>query len=199
MAGIFFTEYDLVPVYLLMNEDGKITEEEIKRFDELLKEYEIFDKKEIIISTANKILSKPYSIEEKIQKSIELNPLNQSKEIMSNIINPNRNNRDTFSTRTVLWLLYNMAFSDGEYSEKEKQFINGYVNCMGISQETVFQIEDIVRAMVAADKQKDWIKLKLSDEKAETELNNKLSDMCTELDNTQKVLVSNLRYVIEEK
>ena len=138
--------------YYLMYVDGKVTDEEIGRFEEIGKEIdEDFEKyKDEIIKECKEQISKAKDsryLYDRIQEGVENELKYQFDDCSWNV-----------SAKLIVWNMLTIAYSDQEYAETERNLIK-YVACRtNVDSVYLLEMENLLKAAKAVEKEKEWIK-----------------------------------------
>lgn len=169
-------------VYLFMNCDGKITEEEKEKFgffvDELNKNLyskvdmnEIIHECENIFNTAFDKNDLPNVIEQKIKEIIRYAYFSYEEKI------------------SLLWLLVDISYADGNCAESEKKLMRSIFHMLELTDKSIlYDLEDTAKAELAIESRREEAK------RLDYETGKKLME---ELEEEQKVLVSSVNELIE--
>lgn len=203
---------ELMLVYLLMNIDGSVSNEEMERFDEVLKEYDSLDKKDFIIETVNEILANEFpettrvkSIFEEFNKYLSsqtfANKVKASPSFVGGAAIPilsvglaaltvGSSFESRFHSKLLLWTLINMAMADGVCVESERELIISYSNKVDLPSLLVEELFDIAKAMYSLEVHKEWLKNENKKPYGEIE------PLMKELEKNSEVLKQNLQNLI---
>ena len=184
---------DLILIYLLMSVDEKVSKEELEKFHELVKQSGVESEERAIIDSAKGILSQVEP------EDLCLGDVNELYEKYKNAIPSLCSFAEAISTiysdpkkdKQLLWVMINMAFADGEFSENEKNFIfNCYCNDKKIESSITDEMVESAKTLYSLYSYRDWLKLNSKKSYSETEA------IINELDKNQKVLEENVLELI---
>ncbi len=173
---------EMTLLYLLMSVDGKVSKEEEIKFDTTLKQYGLESYKTEIRNDIKKIEKKVNVSKSDMKKVFEtyLEQTNQS-DIYAG----------SSELKTLLWLMVNMSFADGECCQNEKEFIKCFTDGR-IESSVAEDMMDAARAMLSIQNEKDWLKTEKNMSQEDSEAITK------ELDKNQAVLEESIRVLIEQ-
>lgn len=170
-------------VYLFMNYDGKITEEEKEKFrffvDELNKNLhskidlnKIIHECENIFNTAFDKEDLPLVIENNIKKIIESSYFNIQEKI------------------SLLWLLVDISYADKNCNDSEKKLLKSIFHMLNLKDKSLlYDMEDTAKAALLIETKRESAK------KLDYETGKKLME---ELDEEQNILAKSINELIEE-
>lgn len=170
-------------VYLFMNCDGNISDEEKEKFSLLLENYNKTAFSSIfitdIIAACERVFDSafdkddlPNVIEQKIKETIRYAYFSYEDKIL------------------LLWLLVDFAYADGTCAESEKKLLRSIFHMLELTDKSIlYDLEDTAKAALAIESRREDAK------KLDYETGKKIME---ELDEEQKVLVSSVNELIEE-
>lgn len=130
--------------YYFMAIDGKVTSDEMMKFEELVKEidYENYDsyRTELTQECDERISSARVDNEqyEVIQEAVD------------QIIHTQTDTcTEGLSRRHLIWNLYALSFSDGDLSEEEKRFIAHLGRILGVEKSVLLEMEQLMKTATA--------------------------------------------------
>lgn len=172
-------------VYLFMNCDGNISDEEKEKFSLLVEDYnknapswDQINTSEVAFECENVFKSAfdkddlPNVIEQKIKETIRYAYFSYEDKIL------------------LLWLLVDFAYADGTCVESEKKLLRSIFHMLELTDKSIlYDLEDTAKAALAIESRREDAK------KLDYETGKKIME---ELDEEQKVLVSSVNELIEE-
>lgn len=179
--------------YYLMSVDGKVNEDEVKKFEEIGNQVDqsFFDEyKNGLIQECQEQIDKaldPEDYYDAIQEGID----NEIKEVydLDFSLSPGYTN---VSDRWLIWNMITIAYSDGEYSEVERKLIKFVVRKMDMEKACFVEMEQLMKAAIAVEKELEWIK---STNKTYAEIN----EIVSELDIRKQTILDSVKFLIEEE
>ena len=139
--------------YLFMAADGEITANELNYFNEIGKCYSNFkDEKNDIIDYCESVLKSGYEPFAAIKKIVKNETLNITREKTTFLENLNFFSGHFFSVANkenagLLWLLINLGYVDGDYSESEHEIISFIAQQCKFSEDILIEFEDIASTL----------------------------------------------------
>lgn len=172
-------------VYLFMNCDGNISNEEKNKFSMLVENYnknapswnqinasEVAFECEKVFNSAFDKDDLPNVIEQKIKEIISYTYFSYEEKI------------------SLLWLLVDSAYADGTCAESEKKILRSVFHMLELTDKSIlYDLEDTAKAALAIESRREDAK------KLDYESGKKIME---ELDEEQKVLASSVNELIEE-
>lgn len=139
-------------VYYMMAADGEIFHHEEEKYDEIGMELDpdYKDKKENIIATCKTQMMKsadPDEYEEVLRDGIE-------KAIQAGANTQNA----VIAPKVLIWDLMTIAFSDGQYNEKERKLLRYIARKLDIEKEILLELENSFLAIQDLENELAWIK-----------------------------------------
>lgn len=144
-------------VYFFLLADGKATEEEISKFDELLKALNVSDK-ESITNQCNQVLSQ--SLDESDRYEVIKEGLEKILPDGSDVYNTHSeiSSFTTAESRKLLWMCVNISYSDGVCSDIEEKLLRYVARRLGIDISILVEMEDSAMTLSALENKKTWAK-----------------------------------------
>ena len=146
------TKSALKVFYFLMAADGKLADEEEVKFDllghEIAPDYEGL--KEQVIADCRVQMDKmidPEDYNDVIQDGVE-NALTASVKTEDSFITP----------KLLVWDLLTIAYSEGEYDERERKLIKYVVRKLNIDKAVFLEMESSIQTLMDLEKEQQWIK-----------------------------------------
>lgn len=179
--------------YYLMSVDGKVKEDEVKKFEEIGNQVDqsFFDEyKNGLIQECQEQINKaldPEDYYDAIQEGID----NEIQEVydLDFSLSPGYTN---VSDRWLIWNMITIAYSDGEYSDVERKLIKFVVRKMDMEKVCFVEMEQLMKAAIAVEKELEWIK---STNKTYAEIN----EIVSELDIRKQTVLDSVKFLIEEE
>ena len=135
--------------YLFMAADGEISSKELEYFDEIGKCYSHFtEEKNDIIDYCESILKNGYEPFEAIKKIVKNERINLKTQKFPMF--------DLFcifvpgtirENASLLWLLINLGYADGDYSESEREIVSFIAKECKFSEDILIEFEDIASTL----------------------------------------------------
>ena len=138
--------------YFFMAADGEISPKELEYFDEIGKCYEGFKtEKDNIINYCKKVLEAGYEPFEAIKKTVKSETINVKDspitafEVFTHMFHfshlPSKENA------SLLWLLINLGYVDGDYSEPERNIVSFISKQCKFPDDLILEFEDIAKTL----------------------------------------------------
>jgi hypothetical protein len=137
--------------YFFLSVDRPINETDIKKIDELGNGIEEYAKiKEAIFGECDKALSQSFDDDDRFDVVLE------------GILKAEKTSSVGWVEKAVqkkcLWVLVNLAFYDGSYTENEKRLIRSLMRKWEIDKSILVEMEDSAETLVDLDRHRTWIK-----------------------------------------
>jgi hypothetical protein len=171
-------------LFLSLGAGCPISDNNCTRFDQLGQNYTGFsDNRRSIISKCNEI----------INRAIDQNDLYDV--ISEGIVEQANYSFNTFdsdydvNTKQCLWLLVNLAFHDGTYTDNEKKIIRSLMRKWNIDKSILLEMEETAETLFDLDKYRYWMETR-------NEPYSVIKSYVQELDKNQNELSSNISDLI---
>lgn len=142
----------LMIIYYLIGADGRITEEESRKFDEIGPQFtDHFD------DVKSGIL---HQYARKMDTLINISDLpDLLKECVDELlVQADQKDEQQILPKQLLWNLLVVAYSDNEYSEPEEQLIRHILRKLDVDKTVYLEMESSLKTMLEIDHEINWIK-----------------------------------------
>jgi hypothetical protein len=155
-------EEDMLPVlkvaYLFLSLDNKVDKTALRKIDELGNDMDNYsDKKDKIIGECEDLISQSFDSTDRYDVIFEgINKIvgNSSNQPFGLLGHP----KDYVDKKQCLWILVNLAYFDGSYTDSERKLIRALVRKWEIDKSILIEMEDTAETLIELNKHKTWIK-----------------------------------------
>ena len=204
--------------YLYMAADGKIESQELAYFNEIGKCYKRFEEeKDSIIKYCDEVLNSGYSAFKAIKKIIngqELKLKNTNAITTDISLFHDFNYFNALQSKenaTLLWVLTNLGYADGDYSQPEREIVSLIAKKCNYPDDLLLEFEDIAKTFEVLKKHKEeldeqkkpysYIKKILFFKIKKTcagKSKNDIEDELTDISNDYQKLIESIFFLINE-
>lgn len=151
-------------MYCLMSVDGKITEEEKDKFEEIGIAYDPYfaSYKDSLIEECQAALQQEKAYGHAFDPQTpedEKDYYYQTYHCVRDLISKNELNvAGGVRAKILLWDLLAIAFSEGDYSTNENRLIRYFAMRAGVEQAVLLEMEQTIRTLAAIEREEEWLK-----------------------------------------